>query len=577
MFTRYQPYDDEGYFLITLKDYIGGHPLFTQPLPIYGPFYYEAVGGVLRLFGIQPTQDSGRLLTLAVWLLAAGLGGILVQRVSGNRWLAVAGQVTAFGILSTLVNEPVQPAGLTSLVVLTLLIAATVESRPRIAAAVIGGSVGALLLIKVNLGVFAGVAVMVAWAAGQREPLRRIALAPISAVLIVLPWVVTSGLLGHSWVVELAAVLSLASAAVAVAVFGSDPGRGWFVPAKWVIPGGASVVVVSLAVAVLGGTSLVQMWNRSIVPALHFPEVFTLPATVGAGYGVCAAVSLVTAVAMRGRLAALGARPAAGLLRVLLGALVWVSLVVPPLFVLTIATAWVAASPPRGLSPDRPAAGPRALMAALAVAWSLQIFPVAGTQVSIAALAMLPVGAIAIGDGVRQLRAAPDRVAAAFRSVTPPAALVASIAGLLLYAGSAFSQFAAGQPVQLPGMRLVRQPPRTAAELRGVVDAVHARCSSFITFPGMNGFYIWTGQTPPTELSSEVWWLVLDQAEQQALVERLRDRGGLCVIKNQHLIEFWAAGRPVPDRALVQFIEDDFVVAGEFGDYEVLTRRAASP
>src|SRR5690348_17979150 len=67
-FGIFQTYDDEGYFLITLKDFMSGHPLFTQALPIYGPFYYEAVGGAMRTLGIQPSLDAARLITVGVWL-----------------------------------------------------------------------------------------------------------------------------------------------------------------------------------------------------------------------------------------------------------------------------------------------------------------------------------------------------------------------------------------------------------------------------------------------------------------------------------------------------------------------------
>jgi hypothetical protein len=57
------------------------------------------------------------------------------------------------------------------------------------------------------------------------------------------------------------------------------------------------------------------------------------------------------------------------------------------------------------------------------------------------------------------------------------------------------------------------------------------------------------------------------------MVERLRAMPRLCVVEDQAMVDFWAQGKAVPDRALVRFIESDFVVAATFGDYRVLVLR----
>jgi hypothetical protein len=44
----------------------------------------------------------------------------------------------------------------------------------------------------------------------------------------------------------------------------------------------------------------------------------------------------------------------------------------------------------------------------------------------------------------------------------------------------------------------------------------------------------------------------------------------MCVIKNQRMIEMWAAGRQVPRTPLVDFIDRRFVYGGSYGDYELL-------
>src|SRR5260370_20024895 len=42
-------------------------------IPYYGPFFYETIGGLFKLLGIAPTNDSARWLTLVFWLVASAL------------------------------------------------------------------------------------------------------------------------------------------------------------------------------------------------------------------------------------------------------------------------------------------------------------------------------------------------------------------------------------------------------------------------------------------------------------------------------------------------------------------------
>lgn len=572
MFTVYRSYDDEGYFLLSLKDYMAGHPLFTQALPIYGPFYYEVVGGIFKVLGVQPSQDSGRLFTLVVWLAASALAGVLVHRVSRVPWLAVAGQVAAFCALKSLVNEPIQPAGVASLLLLVLMVAATFfDARPRLVGAVIGGAVGALVLVKVNLGVFAGAAVAFEWAASLPRRWRRLGLGAMAAAIVALPVALMAGSFDREWVVELAVATSLAAAAVGVAVWTAEPESTGPVRARWLIGGGAAVVVVCVAVAVAGGTSLGDMWTRPIAGAVRFPDVFTVPVPINVGFVVWSALWLAAAVLLSSRRSR-----RAGTVRIAAGILIWLLALVPPLFALAPAMAWIAAVPPRDGAKGSIGGSTRALLAALAVAGSLQIFPVAGTQVAVASLLLLPVGAIALGDGLRELGSKQDRCSIVVRSAAVPGVALAGIAILLVYATAAVDQFSTYTPLQLPGSELLRQPAQTAGDLRSLVATIDQRCTSFITLPGMDGFYFWTRQAPPAEVSSEVWWLVLDGSQQQSLVDRLRSRPGLCVVKNEKLVAFWAGGRRVPQRPLVEFIDGGFVSAGKFGDYELLVRRPGS-
>jgi len=252
-------------------------------------------------------------------------------------------------------------------------------------------------------------------------------------------------------------------------------------------------------------------------------------------------------------------------------------MIVLPLVLLALPLAWMAALGPRDDVDNPTGAYPRLLLPALAVVGSLQIYPVAGTQVSLAAMLLLPVGAICISDGVRQLRLGSAALASIGKVADwlTPGVFLASAAALVLFAVTTLSEFSSLTPLALPAAESLRVPAQKGAELRALVAAIDQDCTSFITFPGMNSFYFWTGQIPPADVSSEVWWLVLDNSEQQTLVDHLQDKPRLCVVKNQQVIDFWAEGRQVPSRPLVEYIDANFVDSGSYGDYVLLVRRSS--
>ena len=112
-----------------------------------------------------------------------------------------------------------------------------------------------------------------------------------------------------------------------------------------------------------------------------------------------------------------------------------------------------------------------------------------------------------------------------------------------------------------------------AAQVRAAVSALDQDCAAFVTYPGLESFYLWTNQSPPTDLRSEVWMITYDQGQQQSVVERLRGQPRLCVLESRREIDFWARGRPIAQRPLVEFIDQEFTPAGTFGEYVLLVRR----
>ena len=574
MFSSFHAYDDEGYFLVVLRDYLAGQPLLRPAAPIYGPFFFEVMGGVFKLFHLQPGHDSGRLVTLAIWLTGSLGSGLAAFRLTKNLWLGAGVVLMTFGVLEALVNEPMQPSGLISLLLVGLVAAAAYRSaRPRLTATLIGAMVGGLLLIKINVGAFAALAVVFAWSASLGERGRRFALPLVALLVAAAPLALTYSLLARGWVLEFAVVMTAAAVAVGIACVVSPPSRLSPASTVWLVAGGVVVMLVTLGVAVAGGTRPLDVWNGLVVVSVRFPQVFAVPLTISPGYDGWAGVAVIAALVLLGRWRGRALPRAAGLGRVAAGFFTWLTLLLPPgtTFLLALPLVWIATQAPSedADSPSDPYA--RLLLPALAVLDGLQAYPVAGTQLSLASLVLVPAGAIILGDGIRQLRGQGEAV----RLVrwVAPAAVVFNVAVFVLFAITADAAFAGGAPLGLPGAASPRLQAQTVADLRGLVAALDEGCASFITLPGMDSFYMWTGEDPPSDvLRSEIWWLTAEAAQQQSLVQQLEGTPRLCVVRNQRLIDFWAEGRPVPDRPLVQFIDSSFTSVGTFGDYELLRR-----
>ena len=76
LFNTFMLYDDEGYVLISLKNFAAHGALYDQVYSQYGPFFYLAYDALHRLLGMQ--------LSRAISSLGAASGTSLDGRDSGS-------------------------------------------------------------------------------------------------------------------------------------------------------------------------------------------------------------------------------------------------------------------------------------------------------------------------------------------------------------------------------------------------------------------------------------------------------------------------------------------------------------
>lgn len=602
LFSGFAFYDDEGTLLVALKAFANGQVLYRDVYAAYGPFFFDVFGGFFALTGIAVTNDASRLLIGGVWITTSMLFGFSVQRLTGRLALGIAGMIVAFAALGVFGAEPMHPQVLIAPLLggITLLIVSGPTRRVAWAGAATGALLAGLVLTKVNVGGYAVVAAVVA-AVLAWEPLsRRRWLRWLTvAGLLALPVVVMYPDLREDWVRQLAALELLALAAVAVAASATRPmpGEPSATLRRWLLgalAGGVAAFVVILAILVLTGTTVSEAYDGIVTQGLKLRSAFMIPLTPPAAavdWGIATLAAAGLAVWLR-RADAGPPTIWPGLLRVVAGVAIWFTVAgVAPLSIgpagnyiaLPMVLAWVAVLAPAGTVelPYRRFA--RIFLPLLAVCQTLQAYPVAGSQVRIASLAFVAVGAVCLADGIGQLRVwsvASGWEAPRFQAVSTAAALaVAAILGyhaIISPAATGLVAYRDNPKLPLPGAEMLHLPQPQNEEFVALVDLIHEnRCTAFIGFPNLDSLYLWSGIEPPKPNPPGAWPIVLPLDQQQRVVDQMKASPRPCAMRNDALADgAWLHGTP-PDESdpLVGYIFNDFRTVETVGEYQFQVAR----
>jgi hypothetical protein len=597
IFTNFAPYDDEGTLLVTVQAFAHGEVLYRDVYTPYGPFYYELFGGLFALTGKAVTTDASRSIVIVLWVATSLLYGVSVQRLTGRLALGAAGMIAAFAPLVVLANEPMHPQVLCVLLLgaITLLAVLASARNPARWGAASGALLAALVLTKLNLGVYAVAAAVLA-AVLTLEPLRSRAWIrwPVVVAIVAMPVVVSFRDFNQEWVRNLAAVEVLATAAIVVA--------GWRLAersreeglTRWLLGGVVGFVLAAVAIMVailLTGPSLADVYDGMVTEALRVREVnmTPLPSTPAAiDWAIAALAVAFLAVRLR--------RPEAGLpsvwsggLRILAGVVIWLTIArIAPVALnpssgnqLSIPTvlAWIAVLPPGGASESQFKRFLRIFLPALAVAQALQVYPVAGSQMGIAALTFVPVGALCIADGLTVLgawsaergRDGLERFGVVATVVLVAFAVDMGVNAIVRPGINSISNYRHNTALPFPGATDLRLPADQVQQYTAMVDALHEhRCTDFIGYPNINNMYLWSGIEPPPPAAPGVWLEALDSERQQRIVNELRGSKRPCVVRSEPRAALWLSGREVPDRPLVRYIFSDFKPVETVGEFEFL-------
>ena len=599
MFSQFAVYDDEGFFDYSLKLFVGGHPLYTSVFSEYGPFYYLVFGGFFAAIGHGVTTDAGRLIQLSIWV-ATSLGlGLVAHRLTGRLALGVAATATAFGLLNGLISEPMHAAALICalLTAMAAAVAFLLPARTRVALVVIGALAAALLLTKVNVGVYA--LVSIGFATVMASPLlaRQSVLRWLAAAAFVLvgPAVMFTKL-NNGWVRTYALLAVLSTLSLVFVALPRETGSAttdesldWL---RWLIGGFVGCAAVVLIIIFGLGSSPRALFDQIFVVPSRQSSFLTTPITLGSDvvWWSLGAAGLAWTLRQRrsggGDTTIVPASLFGGLLRTVAGVAILMSLgsqsvfnIAPnAAFSLAMPLAWLAAVPP---SPDIPTPRKtlgRVLIPALAILYCLDAFPVAGTQVLLGSILLVPCGAVCLADGWTELaawnldRAPRNRISTPFTALAVALAVGTVFLYIVQPLETNHDDYRAGLGLGVAGATRLHINPTQAMAIDNVVASVRSQCHTLIEFPGMYSFNLWTGlPTPSPFTGQQPYWLSLTHNQQLHVVQAAEASRGLCAIRNDTLAASYG-GAPASS-PIVSYIDMNFAPIAQFPPYTVLVRR----
>lgn len=581
---------------MTIKAFVHGNALYRDVYSPYGPFYYELFGGFFTLSGRAVSTDASRLIVLVVWLSASLLYGIAVQRLTGLLVLGLAGLIVAFGGLGVLVQEPMHPQGLLVLLLgaLTLIVVSGPPRRAGLAGAASGALLAMLVLTKVNLGGFAIAAVAFA-AVLAVAPLyhRRWLRWLVLAAFLALPLGVAIRDVRQEWVRDFVILEMLSAAALIVAAWPGRPPREepgnpvskWLVAA---VLGFAVAFVVIVGIVLLTGPSPADVFDGTVRQALRIRDAFVVAfvlSPAGVDWGIAAFAAAVLAVRLRASGEAISPL-GPGLTRLAAGLAIWFTIAKASLFslnpaanevTLPLVLAWVAALSPTPMLPYQRFV--RFLLPALAVAETLQTYPVAGSQVRVASVLFVSVGAICIADGLGQVREwnearGPEVAQRAATSARVAAVALACVFGYSVIVRPAMTNavsYHEQAPLPFKSASLLRLSLAETETYRRLVDLIHHyRCTTLVGYPSLNSLYLWSGLEAPEPQLPGPWVKLFDAGLQQRVVDEVRRSPRPCAIRNEERAGFWLQDSPRPDTPLVRYIFDGFTPVSSVENFEFL-------
>jgi 4-amino-4-deoxy-L-arabinose transferase-like glycosyltransferase len=555
VYSHVSIYDDDGYFLATLRQFLDHGGLYSHVRTEYGPFYFSFMAAVYRLIGHSPDAFTGRLIVLCITAVSVGMFAATVWRATRSLAFSVLCEIVTFGVLIVVAGAEAMHPGTLLVLLLSVLTFALVsyaqEPKTRYLA-IAGVVVGAMLMTKINVGLFAVAAIVIVFVVGNREfPRWFRTLVAIAGLL--LPFFIMSQLLYQVLFAEFALLVSLSLALMYVPMRVDEislPRR-----ALLILGGGAvGGIVLSCVWPLATGTSPAQLVSGILLRPLRQANILAYPPPIALEWFPLI-ITLCAVLAML-HLRADGARATFGppwLPNALLGvaALGVLGLaVVPataagqtgqflawlPAIVVIPVLAWMAAVPAQSRLALR-------FLVPLAILQILHAYPVPGSQAQWGLVVMCVPCAIALAIAMQRVPTW-QTTAPFVRGGIVTALGVVFLVSAGLSPLTQWHDYEKLARVGVPGARWLHLEPQDAQVIRQLTRVVRRRCDTFYAAPGYDSLYIYSRLPAPTGYLANVpGGLTID--EQRDLGKQInalyKSGKRVCILRDYSRIAAWYA------------------------------------
>ncbi len=583
LFSTFLIYDDEGYVLLSLKNFsLYGH-LYDRVYTQYGPFVYLLYDALHRVFGFGFSNTAGRWITLINWLGAAAVCATLVARQTRSVLWTAFTLAGVFTYLWVMINEPVHPGGLLALLVALGAWAGseawTAGRYERFAVTV--ASIGAALTFtKINVGVFFLGAAFVWLAVNTTPPRAARTLAWLAAAgCAALPFGLMRTLFAEPWVRLFALVFS--GGALAALLAARVVARPVVTARVWTWFAGALLAASALIAAgtLARGTSLRGLVDGVVFEPMKHPGVyfFAMNWRIGTGLLALASLALASGAMRAGWQTEAWFRQFAAAARLAAGA---VFLCTPLQIIPTslaawgmcygVTLAWLFVVP---LRDDDRHAPVRAWVALVLVFEFLHAFPVAGTQVNWGTFLWVPLLALGLHD------AAP-----VWQGWLGRWSRCASIAGTIFIVAVTVtmpwqlgkigrSHYTSNQPLGVAGAENIRPSNDIVYAVRIMCENLRAHADLLFSFPGLYSANLWTGLPTPTLANATHWFSLLSPAQQQEIIGRLAESPRAALLVQRDVLDYLAKTGFATTGPLHDWLMANFEKAFALDGYELWLQR----